>query len=142
MRTIALFLAILTFQSLSGSADASTLDRVKEDGVVRCGVRELGPALSYIDAQGEWVGFYPEVCRAIAAAVIGDPEGVEFLVTGADDRFTDLREDAFDVLVESTTWTLGRDSAGLTPAGVSPASPRLSVPVPSGAAGTSTESFK
>jgi len=114
IRVLVALLALLPFVTMPNGASASTLERVQEDGVVRCGVRELGPALSYIDEQGKWGGFYPDICRGIAAAVIGDEEGVEFVVTGSDDRFNDLKEDRYDVLVESTTWTLSRDTNGLT----------------------------
>lgn len=113
VKLIAAIVAVLAFTQLAQPAQASTLDTVKEAGVLRCGVQELGPALSYISDNGSWAGFYPNICHAIAAAVLGDAEAVEFVITGSDDRFDNLREDAFDVLVESTTWTLGRDVDGL-----------------------------
>ncbi len=113
-KVLMLILATFVVSGAVKQAEASVLEQVQEEGVLRCGVRELGPALSYIDEEGRWSGFYPEICRAIAAAVVSDEEGVEFVVTGAGDRFESLLDDRFDVLVESTTWTLGRDTNQLT----------------------------
>ncbi|MCF8479612.1 MAG: amino acid ABC transporter substrate-binding protein [Rhodospirillum sp.] len=95
-------------------AAASILDSVKDAGVLRCGVQEIGPAFSNIDETGHWVGFYADLCRATAAAVLGDPDAVEFVVVGTDDRFSALRDGDFDVLMSSATWTMGRDIDGLT----------------------------
>ncbi len=95
-------------------ASASTLDDVREAGVLRCGVQEIGPAFSNINENGRWVGFYTDLCRATAAAVLGDAEAVDVVIVGTDDRFSGLRDGTFDVLMSSATWTLGRDADGLT----------------------------
>ncbi|WP_413205418.1 amino acid ABC transporter substrate-binding protein [Rhodospirillum sp. A1_3_36] len=115
-QVLALVLSLsLSFLCLEkGGAAASTLDSVKDAGVLRCGVQEIGPAFSNIDETGRWVGFYTDFCRATAAAILGDPEAVEFVVVGTDDRFSALRDGDFDVLMSSATWTLSRDVDGLT----------------------------
>ena len=107
--------ALLTIWLLSAlpSALAGTLEVVQERGTLTCGVRDLGPALSALDEQGRWTGFYPEFCHAVAAAAIGDKDAVEFTVVSTADRFDAVREDAVDVLFDSSTWTFARDMRGL-----------------------------
>lgn len=92
---------------------ASTLQDVQDEGLLRCGIRDSGSALSYINEEGRWAGFFPDICRAIAVAVLQDKDSVEFIETEAASRFTSLREKEFDVLGEAATWTLGRDADGL-----------------------------
>ena len=84
--------ALLTIWLLSAlpSALAGTLEVVQERGILICGVRDLGPALSTLDEQGRWTGFYPEFCHAGAAAAIGDKDAVECTVVSTVDR---ARED-------------------------------------------------
>jgi len=106
-------LAIICTTFAFPPANASTLEDVKEEGLLRCGIRDSGSALSYIDEQGRWGGFFPDICRAIAAAVLNSKDSVEFITTEAASRFVSLREKEFDVLGEAATWTLGRDANGL-----------------------------
>lgn len=106
---LAIICSIITFTP----AKASTLEDIKDEGLLRCGIRDSGSALSYINEQGRWEGFFPDVCRAIAAAVLNSKDSVEYILTQAPSRFDTLREEEFDVLVEAATWTLGRDARGL-----------------------------
>ena len=59
----------------------STLDAVKERGFLRCGVAEIGVGLSYVNEAGDWAGFFPAYCRAVAAATLGSAEAVDFVLT-------------------------------------------------------------
>jgi len=91
------------------------LDAIKEEGLLRCGVTRSGIGLSETDEYGDWQGFFPAFCRALAAALFGDPEAVEYIEVDDVIRFEALRDDAFDVLMANTTWTTTRDSdLGLT----------------------------
>ncbi|NIY99625.1 amino acid ABC transporter substrate-binding protein, partial [Salipiger sp. HF18] len=58
---------------------------------------------------GVWQGFDVAVCRAVAAAVLGDPMAVEFVPTTGQTRFTALASGEIDVLARNTTWTFSRD---------------------------------
>lgn len=101
---------------VAAAADAQagpTLDEVMARGSVRCGVNELGKALGTLSPEGKWVGFYPEFCRAVAAATVGDADAVDFIMVSTLDRFDALRGGAFDILSEASTMTLSRDAAGL-----------------------------
>lgn len=97
----------------SGAQAGDVLDEVKARGSVRCGVNELGRALSTLGPEGQWVGFYPEFCRAVAAAVTGDKENVDFVMVSTADRFEAVRSGSIDLLSEASTVTLTRDAEGL-----------------------------
>jgi len=94
----------------TGAAAAGTLDMVRERGMLRCGTTDNGQGLGTIEDSGRWIGFFPDICRAIAAAVIGSPERVEFFNLSVGNRLEALAEGAVDLLSEATTWTLGRDA--------------------------------
>ena len=93
---------------LTQGAD-STLDAVKEAGVVRCGTRDALPGFAVLQADGSHEGFDNDFCRAIAAAVLGDAGAAEFVDLETADRFTALQSGEIDVLVRNTTWTASRD---------------------------------
>jgi general L-amino acid transport system substrate-binding protein len=89
----------------------SILDQVIERGTLRCGVNETVPGFGFLTAEGQIEGFDIEFCKAIASAVLGDPEAHELVPISADERFNALRAGQYDVLVRNTTWTSSRDGA-------------------------------
>ncbi len=104
------FLGALTVVGLMATAaSASTLDDVKARGKLNCGTSTGLVGFSAPDANGHWDGFDVAYCRALAAAVLGDPEAVEFVPTTGKTRFTALASGEIDVLARNTTWTLSRD---------------------------------
>jgi general L-amino acid transport system substrate-binding protein len=104
------FFGALAGAALAGGvASAATLDDVKARGTLNCGVSTGVPGFEAPDANGVWQGFDVDVCRAVAAAVLGDPMAVEFVPTTGKTRFTALASGEIDVLSRVTTWTLSRD---------------------------------
>jgi general L-amino acid transport system substrate-binding protein len=104
--------------SISTSA-AATLDDVKTRGKLICGVSEGIVGFSARSADGAWQGFDVDFCRAIAAAILGDSEKVEYVPLSAGDRFPALRDRKIDVLSRNSTWTMGREEEfGVTFVGV------------------------
>ncbi|MCA0922719.1 amino acid ABC transporter substrate-binding protein [Pseudooceanicola nanhaiensis] len=104
------FLGALTVAGLvAGASAAATLDDVKARGKLNCGVSTGLAGFSAPDANGEWGGFDVAVCRAVAAAVLGDASAVEFVSTTGKTRFTALSSGEIDMLARNTTWTLSRD---------------------------------
>lgn len=95
---------------LLSSVHADTLDEVMRHGDIRCGVFPDDPGRSAIDTDGAWKGFYVDFCRATAAALFGDPERVQYVEVDATTRFTTLQQRQTDVVMYSTTWTLGREN--------------------------------
>ena len=104
------FLGALTVAGLSaGAAAAGTLDDVKARGTLNCGVTTGLVGFAAPDANGVWEGFDVGVCRAVAAAVLGDSTAVEFVPTTGKTRFTALASGEIDMLARNTTWTFSRD---------------------------------
>jgi len=103
----------------AGAAAAQTLDKVKKQGTLSCGVNTGLAGFSAPDDKGAWTGLDVDYCRAVAAAVLGDATKVRFVPTTAKERFTALQSGEIDVLSRNTTWTMGRDSSlGLSFVGV------------------------
>ena len=97
---------------LSGPAHAGkTLDSVKSRGQVACGVNTGLAGFSAADSNGKWSGLDVDVCRAVAAAVLGDGEKVKYVPLNAQQRFTALQSGEVDVLARNTTFTLTRDAS-------------------------------
>ena len=91
------------------STATPTVDRVRRNNFVQCGVTTGVAGFSTPDAQGEWRGLDVDVCRAIAAAVLGDARKVRFTPLTAAQRFTALQAGDVDVLSRITTITFQRD---------------------------------
>lgn len=103
-------LGALTIAGLAaGAAAAGTLDDVKARGKLNCGVTTGLVGFAAPNANGEWEGFDVAVCRAVAAAVLGDSTAVEFVPTTGKTRFTALASGEIDMLARNTTWTFSRD---------------------------------
>ncbi len=98
---------MLAGQALAGA----TLDAVMDRGAVRCGVSGSLAGFSIPDSQGVMQGLDADVCRAVAAAVLGDANAVEFVPLSSQQRFTALQSGEVDMLSRNTTWTLTRDTA-------------------------------
>lgn len=101
------------------TAQAGTLEDVQKRGVVSCGVNTGLAGFSQKDEKGQWSGIDVDVCRAVAAAVLGDSTRVQYKPLTAKERFTALQSGEVDVLARNTTWTHTRDtSLGLNFVGV------------------------
>ena len=96
---------------LAGTAQASTKEEVTKRGFVQCGVSTGSPGFSSVDAHGKWTGLDVDICRAVAAAVLGDAQKVEFLPLAENESFTALLVGKVDILSRHSTWNLTRDSA-------------------------------
>jgi general L-amino acid transport system substrate-binding protein len=113
---VTLGFASFPFSALAGK----TLDKVRQQGHVTCGVSTGLPGFSAVDSQGKWAGFDVDFCRAVAAAVLGDAAKVKWTPLNSQQRFTPLQSGEVDLLSRNTTWTLTRDaSMGLHFAGIS-----------------------
>ena len=107
LKNLALTLAAVTAGT---SAIAGTLEEVKERGRLNCGVNTGLVGFAAPDATGTWHGFDVAICRAVAAAVLGDPTAIEFVPTSGKTRFTALSSGEVDLLARNTTWTFSRDT--------------------------------
>jgi general L-amino acid transport system substrate-binding protein len=86
------------------------LSRVKERGQLICGARTDLLGFGYLDDEGNNIGFDIDQCRAVAAAVLGDPEAVEVVPLTAADRGPALQTGEVDILSRNMTWTSSREA--------------------------------
>ncbi|HAD86695.1 MAG TPA: amino acid ABC transporter substrate-binding protein [Rhodospirillaceae bacterium] len=101
--------AAIAAVSIASGAQAATLDDVKARGTLHCIVNTGLPGFSYTDASGRWSGFDADMCRSVAAAVLGDSEKVKYIPATGKTRFTLLNSKEGDVIFRNTTWTFVRD---------------------------------
>jgi general L-amino acid transport system substrate-binding protein len=106
----------------SGAATTTTADTgtepgdglladIQSRGSLLCGINETVPGFGFLNADGTRSGFDIDYCRAVAAAVLGDPEAVEYVPLDAQQRFTALSSGEIDVLIRNTTFTATRDGS-------------------------------
>jgi general L-amino acid transport system substrate-binding protein len=108
-----------TFGLGATAAFAGTLDDVKAKGFVQCGVNTGLPGFGNPDSTGKYTGFDVDYCRAVSAAIFGDPDKVKYTPLDGTERFPALQSGEIDLLVRNTTWTMSRDTTlGFTFAGV------------------------
>ncbi len=110
--------ATLSLAGLQG-AQAATLDVVKKRDAVVCGTTTGFAGFSAPDAQGVWRGLDVDLCRAVAAAVLGDANKIKVVPLNSQQRFTALQSGEVDVLTRNTSVTQQRDTAlGIIHAGI------------------------
>jgi len=109
MKNKVLFGTLAVAGLAAGLASAGTLDDVKAKGELACGVSTGLVGFAAPDSNGNWQGFDVSLCRAVAAAVLGDGNAVKFVPTTGKTRFTALASGEIDMLARNTTWTFSRD---------------------------------
>jgi general L-amino acid transport system substrate-binding protein len=92
------------------AASAGTLDDVKARGTLNCIVNVGLAGFGAPNDKGEWTGLDIDMCRAVAAAVLGDASKVNYIPSTAKERFTKLQTGEGDMLARNSTYTLGRDT--------------------------------
>ena len=95
---------------MAQEAKGSRLERVKERGKVICASRNDVPGYGFLDARGNNVGFDIDLCRALAAAVLGNPNSIEIRLITAAERGPTIQSGEVDMLVRTVTWTTSRDA--------------------------------
>jgi general L-amino acid transport system substrate-binding protein len=93
------------------AAGDGILATVQDRGTLICGINGSLAGFSFLEEDGTTTGFDADFCRAIAAAVLGDPEAVEFRALSTDERGPALQTGEVDVLIRNTTWTVSRDTS-------------------------------
>ena len=83
---------------------------VQDRGTLNCGVSGSAVAFSETQPDGSTTGFDADYCRAVAAAILGDADAVNFVPLTAAERFTAVETGDIDLLVRNTTWTQSRDT--------------------------------
>jgi general L-amino acid transport system substrate-binding protein len=110
MKKSVFFGTLVAAGTLAGVASADTLAEVKARGELICGTNTGLTGFAAPDANGVQQGFDVAVCKALAAAVLGDATKVRYVPTTGETRFTALQSGEVDLLVRNSTWTFSRDS--------------------------------
>lgn len=110
MKKSVFFGTLAAASALAGFASADTLADVKARGELLCGTNTGLTGFAAPDANGVYQGFDVAVCKAIAAAVLGDATKVRYVPTTGETRFTALASGEVDLLVRNSTWTFTRDT--------------------------------
>jgi len=92
-------------------APGPTLATVKARDVLVCGTSTGAAGFSLPDSRGEYRGIDADLCRAVAAAVLGDANKVRWVPLTTQARLPALQSGQIDVLIRTVTWTQGRDTA-------------------------------
>ena len=95
-----------------GSAEAGTLDKVRQDKAIRIAFRDDAPPFSFTDDAGLPAGFTIDLCRSVAKHIgeqlnISDLK-VNYVLVTAENRFEAIETDKADLLCEPTSETLAR----------------------------------
>ncbi|MEN2495346.1 MAG: putative amino-acid ABC transporter-binding protein YhdW [Hyphomicrobiaceae bacterium hypho_1] len=107
---IAIIAAAFTFLSHAAFA-AKTIEAIKSRGELICGVSTGLGGFSLPDSKGKWTGLDVDICKAIAAAILGNANMIKFIPLSTQQRFTALQSGEVDILSRNTTWSLTRDTA-------------------------------
>ena len=103
---------IMIAPPLSAAGNSSTLDQIKKSGKIRIGFRQSEPPMSFLDGNGNPVGYSIDLCSRIVTAVKTELNktdlSVEYLPVNAKTRFSALSDNEIDILCGSTTKTLSR----------------------------------
>jgi general L-amino acid transport system substrate-binding protein len=98
---------------------ADTVAAIRSRGALICSTTPSTVGFALPDSQGVWRGLDVDYCRAVAAAILGDANRLRIVPSSTAQRFTMLQSGEVDLLVRSTTWTMGREtSLGLAFAGI------------------------
>jgi len=113
MKRILTAAALLILAASTAAADpASTLERIRESGILRIGYRKAEPPMSFAGPDGRPAGYSIDLCTRIATALKSRLEmtdlKLEYVPVTAQNRFTALADDRIDILCGSTTRTLSR----------------------------------
>ena len=108
--TTLLITALVFGGAIVAADDGDIVARIMERDEMICGVNSVLPGFGTQNDAGEFEGFDVDICRAVAAAVLGDANKVAFRPLTAAERPTALAAGEIDMLSRNTTWTLSRDT--------------------------------
>lgn len=84
--------------------------RILDRGKLICGVHPGLAGFGFVNDAGEYEGFDVDICRAVAAAILGDAAAVDFKPLNADQRQAAIQSEEIDMMSRNTTWTMTRDA--------------------------------
>jgi general L-amino acid transport system substrate-binding protein len=110
LRRVAAVTCLIAIAAFGPLAGAGTLDDVRQRGKLVCGTAPNYPGFAFTDDKGERHGFDIDLCRALAAVVLGDPGKIQLTPLAPRDAFGQLQNGGVDILTHRFTWTYARDN--------------------------------
>jgi len=110
-KVLAILLIVSFASPLAAKARTGTLEQIKKTGQIRIGYRASQPPMSFLDKDGQPVGYSIDIGKCILTSVkrkIGDGVKLEYVSVTAEERFKALADNKIDILCGSTTKTLSR----------------------------------
>ena len=92
------------------TTDGDRVAAIKERGSVICASNNALSGFGFLDDNGNTVGFDIDLCRAVAAAMFGNPDAVQFRPTNSTARGPTMQSGEVDIMSRNTTWTSARDA--------------------------------
>ena len=111
LKAVAAIVASMVTVLATPAHAGKTLDGIKARGQLVCGVNTGLAGFAAANTAGKWSGLDVDVCRALAATVLNDPEKVKYVPLNAQQRFTALQSGEIDILPRNTTFTMTRDAS-------------------------------
>ena len=111
MLTSALLALASTLLTPQKAWAGKTVEAIKQRDAISCGVNTGLAGFGAADSQGKWSGLDIDMCRALAAAVLGNADKVRYVPLSAPQRFTALQSGEVDILSRNTSFTLTRDAS-------------------------------
>ena len=102
---------VVALSACGGNPGAERLPTVKQRGHLICGISTGIDGFSSVDPTGRHIGLDVDICRAVSAAIFGDPEKVRYVEASSVDDF--LRSKEIDIVSRRLTWSLAREGVGL-----------------------------
>jgi general L-amino acid transport system substrate-binding protein len=102
---------VIPASAQQAQAPGPTLAAVKARDILVCGTSTGAAGFSLPDSRGEYRGLDNDLCRAVAAAVLGDAAKIRWVPLTTQARLPALQSGQIDVLIRTVTWTQGRDTA-------------------------------
>lgn len=97
-------------QQMMAEPTSDRLQQIRDRGELICASRNDVPGFGSLDASGRNIGFDIDLCRAVAAAVLGDGEAIDIQYITAAERGPTIQSGNVDILVRTVTWTTSRDA--------------------------------
>jgi len=102
-----LLIAAMLSASCGGAASGSRVSRIRQRGFLVCGVFPGIAGFARVDSQGHYTGFDVDICRAVAAAILGSAERIRYQPVATIDLFQ--RSSDIDIVSRRLTWSLRRE---------------------------------
>ncbi len=107
---LVLTLGAASISAQDGAVLGPVTEKIINDNSLICGVNNAVAGFGIVNDASEFEGFDVDFCRAVAAAILGDANAVEFRPVVAADRQAVIQSGEIDMMSRNTTWTLSRDT--------------------------------